>query len=116
MLEASFLILLLRPHHQNFGKRLIKSPKLYFLDTSLSCFLLQIQKATDLYQHAARGALFESLVLSELYKYFVHRGEIPPITFWRNLRKQPKAGAVLVYGGNEAFIRKGVTVYPWFAV
>lgn len=84
VLEASFLIALLRPHHRNFGKRLIKGPKLYFLDTGLLCFLLRIQSPEDLHQHAARGAVFESFVLSELYKNFVHHGEPPELYFWRD--------------------------------
>jgi uncharacterized protein len=84
VLEASFLVMLLRPHHRNFGKRLIKSPKLYFLDSGLLCYLLRIHTADDLHNHAARGAIFESFVLSELHKNFVHRGERPEIYFWRD--------------------------------
>lgn len=84
VLEASFLITLLRPHHRNFGKRLVKSPKLYFLDTGLLCFLLRIQSPQELYAHAARGFIFEGFVLSELFKNYVHRGERPSLYFWRD--------------------------------
>ena len=84
VLEASFLIVLLRPHHRNFGKRLVKNPKLYFLDTGLLCFLLRIQSPQDLTAHAARGSVFESFVLSELYKNYIHRGEQPGLYFWRD--------------------------------
>lgn len=84
ILEASFLIVLLRPHHQNFGKRLIKSPKLYFLDPGLLCFLLKVREPGDLHQHGSRGAIFETFVFSELYKNFIHRGEQPEIYFWRD--------------------------------
>jgi len=84
VLEASFIIVLLRPHHNNFGKRLIKSPKLYFLDTGLLCFLLQIRSADELFQHGLRGSIFESLVLSELHKNFIHRGEQSQLYFWRD--------------------------------
>ena len=84
VLEASFIVTLLRPHHQNFGKRLIKSPKLYFLDTGLLCYLLQIRSADELFHRAERGAVFESFVVSEMYKNFVHRGERPSIYFWRD--------------------------------
>jgi len=84
VLEASFVVVLLRPHHQNFGKRLIKSPKVYFLDTGFLCFLLRIQSPEDLHHHAARGPIFESFVLSELYKNFVHQGEQPSLCFWRD--------------------------------
>lgn len=84
VLEASFVIMLLRPHHRNFGKRLIKSPKLYFLDTGLLCYLLQIHSPTELFHRAERGAVFESFVVSELYKNFTHRGEPPRLYFWRD--------------------------------
>jgi len=84
VLEASFLVLLLRPYYKNFGKRLMKSPKLYFLDTGLLCYLLRIQKAEELHAHALRGAIFESFVVSEMHKNFVHRGEEPALYFWRN--------------------------------
>jgi hypothetical protein len=75
VLEASFIIQLLRPYHRSFGKRLIKSPKLYFPDTGLLCFLLGIRSADDLRHHAGRGSVFES---------FVHRGEVPELYFWRS--------------------------------
>lgn len=84
VLEASFIVTLLRPHHKNFGKRLVKSPKLYFLDTGLLCYLLQIRSPDELFHRAERGAVFESLVVSEMYKNFMHRGEQPSIYFWRD--------------------------------
>ncbi len=84
ILEASFLITLLRPHHRNFGKRLIKSPKIYFLDPGLLCSLLGIRNADDLRVHASRGAVFESFVLAELVKAYAHRGRRPPVYFWRD--------------------------------
>ncbi len=84
VLEASFLVLLLRPYHRNFGKRLIKNPKLHFLDPGLLCFLLQIREPAHLPAHPSRGAVFESFVVSELVKNFMHRGEQPPLYFWRD--------------------------------
>ena len=84
ILEASFVIYLLRPHHRNFNKRLVKSPKLYFLDTGLLCYLLRVQSAADLVSHAARGAIFETWVVSEALKNFYHRGVEPDIYFWRD--------------------------------
>ncbi|MEN8151720.1 MAG: ATP-binding protein [Planctomycetota bacterium] len=83
ILEASFLVHLLRPHHRNFGKRLIKSPKLYFLDTGLLCYLLRIRDPEDLRHHSSRGAVFESFVVAELLKNFLHRAEEPDLWFWR---------------------------------
>jgi predicted AAA+ superfamily ATPase len=84
VLESSFIVKLLQPHHRNFNKRLIKSPKLYFLDTGLLCFLLRIRTPDDLRLHAARGAVFESWVVSEAIKNFVHRGVEPDVYFWRD--------------------------------
>jgi predicted AAA+ superfamily ATPase len=84
ILEASFLVYLLRPHHKNFNKRLVKSPKLYFLDTGLLCYLLRIRDADDLAMHASRGAIFEAWVLSELLKIYHHQGLEPDVYFWRD--------------------------------
>lgn len=84
ILEASFLVVLLRPHHRNFSKRLIKTPKLYFLDTGLLCYLLRIRGPDDLRSHASRGGVFESFVLAELLKNSFHRTEEPDLYFWRD--------------------------------
>ena len=84
ILEASFLVTLLRTHHRNFSKRLIKSPKLYFLDTGLLCYLLRVRSPDDLRLHASRGAIFESFAVAELLKNFLHRGEEPDLYFWRD--------------------------------
>ncbi len=84
VLQASFIVILLRPHYSNFSKRLIKSPKLYFLDTGLLCYLLRVRDSEELKTHASRGAIFESFAISEIYKSFVHIGEEPPLYFWRD--------------------------------
>ena len=84
VLETSFIVFLLRPHHRNFNKRLVKSPKLYFLDTGLLCYLLRIRSPQDLALHASRGAVFESWIVSEAIKTFVHRGLRPDLHFWRD--------------------------------
>ena len=68
VLEASYIIKLLKPYYKNFNKRLIKSPKLYFLDTGLACFLLDIHNPNQLATHPLRGALFESFIVAELLK------------------------------------------------
>lgn len=83
-LEASFVIYLLRPHHRNFNKRLVKSPKLYFLDTGLLCYLLRVRSPEELSTHAGRGAIFETWVISELLKAYWNRGTEPEIYFWRD--------------------------------
>lgn len=84
ILQAGWIIHLLPPHFVNYRKRLVKSPKLYFLDTGLLCYLLQIRRPEEILTHPMRGAVFESFVIAELYKRFAHQGEIPPIYFWRD--------------------------------
>jgi uncharacterized protein len=84
ILEASFILFLLRPHYKNFSKRLIKSPKLYFLDTGLLSYLLRIRSAEDLRIHSQYGSIFESYIISELLKNHMNRGEEHPIYFWRD--------------------------------
>ena len=84
VLEASFIVVLLRPHFQNFNKRLTKSPRLYLLDTGLLCYLLNIRTAHELHHHGSRGAIFESYVISEFFKSFLNRGEQPQVYFWRD--------------------------------
>jgi predicted AAA+ superfamily ATPase len=83
-LKTSFLVFLLRPHHRNFSKRVIKSPKLYFYDTGLACHLLGIRQPEQLFPHPARGALFENYIISEVTKRYVHHRREPPLYFWRD--------------------------------
>lgn len=84
VLEASYIVFQLRPHHVNFSKRLIKAPKLYFYDTGLLCWLLGIQEPGQLATHPLRGNLFETLVVSELIKAYFNQGERAPLYFWRD--------------------------------
>ena len=84
ILEASFVVFLLRPHYENFSKRLIKSPKLYFLDTGLLGYLLRIRSAKDIRIHAQYGSIFESFIISEFLKGYLNSGEEPAIYFWRD--------------------------------
>ena len=84
VLEASYLVFLLRPHHANFNKRLVKTPKLYFYDTGLAAWLLGIQTPEQLITHPLRGNIFETLILSELMKTAFNRGEKPALYFWRD--------------------------------
>jgi predicted AAA+ superfamily ATPase len=84
VLEASFIIYLLRPHHMNFNKRLVKSPKLYFLDTGLLCYLLRIRSPEELRSHAARGAVFETYAVTEVLKAYHNLGRDPDLFFWRD--------------------------------
>lgn len=84
VLEASYVVVLLRSHHRNFGKRLVKAPKLYFVDTGLAAWLIGIRDAATLQTHAQRGALFESLVISEVLKHEYGAGRPGEMTFWRD--------------------------------
>ncbi len=84
ILETSFIITLLKPYYRNFSKRLIKSPKLYFLDSGLLCYLLGIRKPDELMVHSSRGAIFESWVISELYKSYYHAGKQPAMYYFRD--------------------------------
>ncbi|MBU1169531.1 MAG: ATP-binding protein [Proteobacteria bacterium] len=84
ILQAGFIIHLLPPHFTNFSKRLIKTPKLYFLDTGLLCYLLRIREPAELFIHPLKGHIFETFVVAEYFKAFAHRGETPPLYFWRD--------------------------------
>ena len=84
MLQASYILFLLRPRHKNFNKRLVKSPKLYFYDGGLLCWLLGIREKEQIAIHPLRGQLFETLVVSEILKGHLNRGEITPLHFWRD--------------------------------
>jgi len=84
VLEASYLIFLLPPYHRNFGKRLVKSPKLYFLDTGLAAALVGIADGASLNIHPQRGALFETLVVGELVKGRFNAGRPADLWFWRD--------------------------------
>jgi predicted AAA+ superfamily ATPase len=84
VLEACGLVLLLRPHTASLARRLVRTPKLYFLDPGLMCFLLRLRSPADLATHPLHGAVFETFVVSEIHKSFAHRGEPPPLYFWRD--------------------------------
>jgi predicted AAA+ superfamily ATPase len=84
VLETSYLMFRLPPHHRNFGKRLVKTPKLYCLDVGLMAWLLGIRDLTTLQTHPARGALFETWVVSELVKTRFNAGQDAALFFWRD--------------------------------
>ncbi|MHB8090053.1 MAG: ATP-binding protein [Syntrophales bacterium] len=84
VLEASYLIHLLRPHHRNFNKRLIKAPKLYFLDVGLAAGLLGIHTPEQLIFHAQRGAIFETFIIAEFLKNRFNQGLPSNLYYWRD--------------------------------
>ncbi|MCD4813869.1 ATP-binding protein [bacterium] len=84
VLEASHIIYLLKPHYKNFNKRLIKAPKLYFLDVGLAAYLLEIENSKHFTNHPLRGALFEAFVVSELLKKRFNSGKKSNLYYFRD--------------------------------
>lgn len=84
VLQSSGIIYLLPPYFKNFGKRLVKTPKLYFLDPGLLCRLLQITDQEQLFLHPNRGNIFESFVVSEMLKRRFNEGSPADLYFWRD--------------------------------
>jgi predicted AAA+ superfamily ATPase len=84
ILETSFIVFRLPPHHRNFRKRLVKQHKLYFYDTGLLCSLLDIESPRQISTHYLRGNIFESMVISEYLKQRHHSGQRSNAYFWRD--------------------------------
>lgn len=84
VLQASFICHHLQPHFKNFSKRLIKSPKYYFNDTGLLCYLLRIKSAEQLNTHPLRGQIFENWVFNQFQKMAYNKGEESALYFWRD--------------------------------
>lgn len=84
VLEASYIVYFLRPHHQNFNKRLIKIPKIYFYDTGLLSWLLGIETPSQIVTHPLYGSLFETWVVGELLKARLNRAQEPRLSFWQD--------------------------------
>ena len=97
LLEASFIAFRLAPFHRNIGKRLIKTPKLYFYDSGLLCYLLGIRSPEQLERHPLRGAIFESWCVSEILKHHYHRAQRPNWFFYRD-RKGHEVDLILNQG------------------
>ncbi len=84
ILEASFLLFRLPPYFENFGKRAIKSPKIYFTDVGLLCFLLGIREPDQVSRDPLVGAIFENLVVVECLKARYNKGQIADLYFFRD--------------------------------
>ncbi len=84
VLESSGIVFLLKPYHENYGKRLVKSPKLYFIDTGVACRLLGIKDAEQLFMHPNRGNIFEGFVVTEMLNNRLNKGLSPDLYFWRD--------------------------------
>lgn len=83
ILEASYVIRLLRPYYRNFGKRFVKSPKIYFTETGLAAYLLGIRESSQVATHPLMGNLFENMVVMEIFKSRLNKGEEPDLYFMR---------------------------------
>lgn len=84
ILESSYIVFQLSPYFRNFNKRLIKSPKLYFHDTGLLCFLLGIKTAEQLLLSEQKGAIFENFILNEYMRQNLHRNLHREFYYWRD--------------------------------
>lgn len=111
ILEASYIIFMLQPHHQNFNKRLIKMPKLYFYDTGLACSLLRIENSEQLKTYHQTGSLFENLILSDIIKQRYNDGKRNNLFFWRD-KTGNEIDCILDYGLNKKIIeiKSGKTI------
>jgi predicted AAA+ superfamily ATPase len=83
VLEATFQVLVLRPYFANVGKRLVRTPKVYFTDVGTLCHLAQLRDPAHAASGPMGGAIFEAAVLSEIVRTRTHRGEEPSVYFWR---------------------------------
>jgi predicted AAA+ superfamily ATPase len=84
ILEASFVVFRLPPYYRNFGKRLVKSPKIYFTEPGLACWLLGIESASEAARDPLHGNLFENLVVVEAFKARLNAGREPRLYFWQD--------------------------------
>jgi uncharacterized protein len=115
VLEANGIIFILPPYFENFSKRIVKTPKLYFVDTGLLCHLLSIETVEHLKTHPLLGAIFETFIISECFKRFHNLGKIPHLYFWRDQTK--KEIDLLIYNGRNGFpieIKSSQTFHPDF--
>lgn len=84
VLEASYIIFRLQPYYKNFGKRLIKSPKVYFYDTGLLCYLLGLDSLKELQNHYALGSIFENLIIVDVFKKIQNTRSSNKLYFWHD--------------------------------
>ena len=111
LLEASYIIFLLKPWYQNVSRRLIKSPKLYFYDVGLAAYLLGMESETHVSRDPLRGNLFENLVLMEAIKHRLNKGGKNAVTFYRDSRGNEVD--IILEGGREVFpleVKAGATI------
>ncbi len=84
ILEASGIVFFLPPHYRNYSKRIVKTPKIFFTDSAVLCYLLSIKNTDQLKANPLYGSIFETFIIAEYYKRIYHTGEKPPLSFWRD--------------------------------
>ena len=101
ILETSGMIYILPPYFNNFSKRIVKSPKIYFMDTGVLCYLLSIRTISHLKTHPLMGEIFETFIVSECVKRFCNLAEKPPLYFWKD--RSEKEIDLIIYNGDKGF-------------
>ncbi|MGD0466071.1 MAG: ATP-binding protein [Gammaproteobacteria bacterium] len=112
VLETSYVIFMLQPYYNNFNKRLIKAPKLYFIDTGVACSLLNIETKEQIYSHFLRGGLFENIIISDLLKYRFNAGRPNNCYYWRD--QTGNEIDCIIESNNQLYpieIKSGKTIY-----
>ena len=110
-LEASYIVFRIHPFYRNIGKRLIKTPKIFFYDTGLLCFLLGIENEEHLASHPLRGAIFENFVVLEFLKNRFNSGKLSNLCFYRD-QSQREIDLVLEFGDKfKAYEIKSATTF-----
>jgi predicted AAA+ superfamily ATPase len=114
VLEATYIIFKLKPYYKNIGKQITKTPKIYFYDTGLLCFLLGVTSPTDLKNHYLIGSIFENLVVADIKKTIMNERGIEKLFFYRD----KKFEVDLIIGRGSAFrpieIKKSMTYSSHF--
>lgn len=115
VLEASYLVHRITPLHRNLGKRIVKAPKLHFVDSGLACWLLGIRTADQLRHHPLRGALMKSWVVSEVRKSLAARGRRARLHHWRDTHGR-EVDLVVDRGADllAVEVKAGATLHPSF--
>lgn len=115
VLEASYLVTLLPPYYENISKRLVKSPKLYFNDTGLACYLLDIESPRQLERDKMRGPLFENMVVMEMVKHRYNQGKDGGVFFYRD-SNQNEVDILLKQEGEITAleVKSSMTYHPSF--
>jgi hypothetical protein len=127
VLEASYIVFLLPPYFRNFGKRIVKTPKIFFFDPGLAAWLIGVKDREHLAIHPMRGPLFESFAIAEIVKGFLHAYEIKSgktvsADYFRGLKRfsaiasGARVRPEVIYAGEEESTRDGIPVRPWKAL